>query len=605
MKKGFTIIEILTVIIIISIFTVISVPLIGNARKGAKQKVYETKINNSEVAAIVYAQENVLDIQNKTDSNCINYTENETDNTISCDIQISYLVANNYLVSENGDYKDPRDNSSLMDKYIKIVVDKSTSNITATLDSDITGPADITAPTISKFYLGGSDNPSYTSSINSSIYLSWNDSDVASYCISTVNRSSDCVWKNVKKGKSVTASYKLTSGDATKDAYAFIKDNAGNISDSKSSSIYLDSTSPEITSLSKNENAVDVGVTENGSGVNGVCINKSTTSTSDCSWRSVTGSTFTTNSITVTGTYYVHVRDNAGNIGHSNSIDFNVCTTLCTGTGSDFLNCNHCNLNPNIKGELYRFYGNSKDDNTPNNYICFGTTNQNTCKNDTDKYMYRILGIDSSGKMKLIKKEALNTAYKWHADSAADTKWPNSDLYGGLNGNYFLNNTTYVPSGWSSRIASVAWKYGDTSPSTTSLVYNGDDAYAIEGAWTNSVTAKIGIWYVNDFFYAYNTTGANAGSHENAKKSWIYITNNDSTPPDTHGGYEWFITRYGLCNGCYVNYYYPWYFNTDGYPTFAYGTGQGTFSVRPVFYLTSTQSVVGGSGSLTDPYYLS
>ena len=55
-----------------------------------------------------------------------------------------------------------------------------------------------------------------------------------------------------------------------------------------------------------------------------------------------------------------------------------------------------------VEDELaVRYYGTN-----PDNYICFGTNNKDTCVNDTDKYMYRIIGMDKSNRFKLIKKEA-------------------------------------------------------------------------------------------------------------------------------------------------------------------------------------------------------
>ncbi len=57
-----------------------------------------------------------------------------------------------------------------------------------------------------------------------------------------------------------------------------------------------------------------------------------------------------------------------------------------------------------------------------NNYICFGTNDKDVCLNDQDKYMYRIIGIDTeTQELKIIKKEALNTKYYW-PKTAAD--WP-------------------------------------------------------------------------------------------------------------------------------------------------------------------------------------
>ena len=42
------------------------------------------------------------------------------------------------------------------------------------------------------FYLGGSTNPEYSTTISTTAYLSWNDENVTSYCITDVNNSNNC-----------------------------------------------------------------------------------------------------------------------------------------------------------------------------------------------------------------------------------------------------------------------------------------------------------------------------------------------------------------------------------------------------------------------------
>jgi len=74
-------------------------------------------------------------------------------------------------------------------------------------------------------------------------------------------------------------------------------------------------------------------------------------------------------------------------------------------------------LNTNLEGGLYRYQGEAGN---VNNFVCFGTTSKEECLSDTDKYMYRVMGINENNQVKLIKKEALNTAYQWHSDATID-----------------------------------------------------------------------------------------------------------------------------------------------------------------------------------------
>ena len=231
-----------------------------------------------------------------------------------------------------------------------------------------------------------------------------------------------------------------------------------------------------------------------------------------------------------------------------------------------------------------RYYGTN-----PANYICFGTSDKNTCVNDTDKYMYRIIGIDKQGRYKVIKKEALNTSYSWHTE-ATDINWEDSSLKASLNGSEFLSNTTYMPTDWNNKIATINWKYGDFTD------YNDKTAtemIQIEQGWTNTTPAKIGLMYIADYYYAYQKAGlncGNSGQFNTCKTSWMHINQNDNTPPNS---YEWTMSRYS--SGA------SWYVNSDGrvnnYPMHT------PTSARPVFYIVASAEI-SGSGTIDDPYLI-
>lgn len=246
-------------------------------------------------------------------------------------------------------------------------------------------------------------------------------------------------------------------------------------------------------------------------------------------------------------------------------------------------------LSKTMEAGLYRYQGLLAD-----NYICFGTTDKNTCVGNTDRYMYRIIGNDSEGKMKLIKKEALNTNYSWYSSRAENITWPNSDIYKGLNGSYFLTNTTYIPSGWEDRIADTSWKYGDFTNENASA----SEVATAEQSFSNTVTAKIGLMYIHDMIYGF-PEGKNCSSAKICKPSWIYLKRkgNDPSAPSSN---EWTITRYGKT----LFYYQTWVLHGDilRAETLQINTQN---SVRPVFFLKANQNVASGSGTLTDPFILS
>ena len=245
------------------------------------------------------------------------------------------------------------------------------------------------------------------------------------------------------------------------------------------------------------------------------------------------------------------------------------------------------------EGGLYRYQGIQGE---VNNYICFGTSNKKDCTNNTDKYMYRIIGIDSNNQVKLIKKEALESTLMWHSedgDEYSELFWKDSDLYKGLNGipggyysDLFVNNSNYNLSdngSWYSKISSVDWKYGsNTNRNITAL-----EMYNIENSFTSSVNAKIGLMYAYDYYYGIKggVNCSSSGDYETCANSWIYSTKNSS---------EFLLTKYG------------WDSNGDTYTVLAInsqgmvlkGQVSSPLDIRPVFYIINTSTYKSGLGTI-------
>ena len=78
-----------------------------------------------------------------------------------------------------------------------------------------------------------------------------------------------------------------------------------------------------------------------------------------------------------------------------------------------------------LEGDGYRYVGSGAYDSatTPNNFICFGTTDKTECKNNEAKYMYRIIGVfegsDGEQHLKLISLKQLGS-YAWNNDGFTD-----------------------------------------------------------------------------------------------------------------------------------------------------------------------------------------
>jgi len=267
-----------------------------------------------------------------------------------------------------------------------------------------------------------------------------------------------------------------------------------------------------------------------------------------------------------------------------------------------------------LKDDGYRYVGTN-----PDNYICFGTTNISTCTGNTDLYMYRIIGIfeDSEGEqhLKLIKKEALNTSYAWNADYQNDVSWSVSDIYKGINGSYFLTNSTYSymqDTNWTDKIA--IWDYTATNTKTYESsgpnYYNSvtvQNIYLHEmnrssktssvGVW-DTVSSKIGLMYVSDYLLSLGNSALSYTSYTNRttlKTGWIHLSNNNTDVFQ----YEWTLSRYGDNYG----YYDAYAVSQDGHVG-ALDVFIDYISVRPVFYLTSDVTLSGG-GTSESPYIIS
>ena len=273
-----------------------------------------------------------------------------------------------------------------------------------------------------------------------------------------------------------------------------------------------------------------------------------------------------------------------------------------------------------LEGDGYRYTGSGAYNSatTPSNFICFGTSDKTECKNNEAKYMYRIIGVfeGSDGKqhLKLISLKQLTSTYAWNANYQTDVAWENSDMYIGLNGSYFLTNTTYdylQNSTWLNKIEDWTWSAVNTKTASDS----GPDYYSIAtqemylhemnrssktstiGAWTTPV-AKIGLMYASDYQMSLGSSSLSYTGSSNAstlKTGWLHQRNNDTTA----SAFEWTLSRRGGLGGIFG----AWRVDSDGY-VYINGVHGTSIGARPVFHLTSDARINGGNGSYSNPYIL-
>ena len=245
------------------------------------------------------------------------------------------------------------------------------------------------------------------------------------------------------------------------------------------------------------------------------------------------------------------------------------------------------------------------------NFVCFGSS-ESSCPEDN---LYRIIGIFDN-KIKLIKynyasKESLGTngdyrdvyttyyysgvrgeraskfdRYYWNykKSNASSSDWSTSLLNSvNLNTN-FLN---YLGSNWKSKIADSAWKVSGytTSNITATSMYNEEITNA-----TKSLNAKIGLMYISDFGFAADknmwSTKLNSYRSADIKSSnWMYM-----------GLHDWTITPNSGSSTSV--------FNIDYFGNLDDDDSNLPYAIRPVFYLNSDVVLVGGTGTMSDPYII-
>ena len=100
-KKGFTLVEILVTISLLSLIMIIVVPSVISINKKVKNKLYNTKVSQAEEATILWVQDNPNCLSNDDDScmirksNC-SYVGND-ENKIQCTITMEKLAENNLI----------------------------------------------------------------------------------------------------------------------------------------------------------------------------------------------------------------------------------------------------------------------------------------------------------------------------------------------------------------------------------------------------------------------------------------------------------------------------------------------------------------------------
>ncbi len=237
---------------------------------------------------------------------------------------------------------------------------------------------------------------------------------------------------------------------------------------------------------------------------------------------------------------------------------------------------------------LYRYKGTAAE--VTNNYICFGTTDENECLGDPDKYIYRIMGITdgsvkntdiglTANQLKIIKALPSTVKEPWNSNGGEDVKWDSTSMRKYLNETFYLTIKNQ-PNGdyWDSIISDHMWYCVATT-------YLSTEVETSEKTATNS---KIALMYMQDYKLA-SKYGSNGSADD-----WLNIRAGWSTSKSM---VEWTMTKGGYDRDFKKYLAFPIIDCGVGNPTWTDSTTFADVATRPVFYLQSDINLTGEGNS--------
>ncbi len=497
---------------------------------------------------------------------------------------------------------------------VSVTTTKSTAKITV----------DRTKPVVNTFTLTGTPDTSQTLS-NSTDYthkagITYNAT------ITETNMEGYCVYEdscNYQTTGSTTlnTSYTLKDTEGSHTVNIRVKDKAGNESDVSTQSIKLDLNNPTATISPNTQDTSSITVTVGYSGTDSIIARQCRLSGG--SWQNTNKNESCTISNLNDGTKYTiegRVRDASGRWNTTYpSVNVTTEKSEFSGTGKQLINYNPKGLTVTDCNGMKRFAGNCDArnggcDGIVDNFVCFGYANITDCQSNfvTNEFIYRIIGITSSGEMKLIKNGVSGNEYKWHRTGYAEESkvrvlWSESDLYQEVNGSLFFDG---ILSPWREKILKYDWPNGVI---TWSDKLANQEVCSLENNEKNE-QAFIGLPLLSDWLYAGGSLKSSADLVP-FPGPWLALGMSGVIGVrylNRWDGYvqmmEWSMqTSYTMSNGYYEA--YSFYMNGPYYDElyFAESTPIGRsmeLFVRPVFFLGPSVRIESGTGTSSDPFII-
>ena len=123
-NKGFTLVEILAVIILIGLITILAVPAINSATSKSKERILQTKLDTAKKALMIWNNDNINCFRTIDAIDCIVGLNNgciKSNNILTCEITLRSLAENNIIKYDNESEKlviNPVNNNSLNNEKI-------------------------------------------------------------------------------------------------------------------------------------------------------------------------------------------------------------------------------------------------------------------------------------------------------------------------------------------------------------------------------------------------------------------------------------------------------------------------------------------------------
>ena len=133
-NKGFTLVELLAVIVVLSLVMIIAIPAITKNTRNAREAVLKTKVDLIINESVIWGEDNLNYFLTSNKGPLKSFTERSK---ITCEITFNDLAAAGYIKYDNEEEKvitDPtKKKDSLNDEIILLTYDKSTRKVSSIL----------------------------------------------------------------------------------------------------------------------------------------------------------------------------------------------------------------------------------------------------------------------------------------------------------------------------------------------------------------------------------------------------------------------------------------------------------------------------------------